>query len=134
MLQYFRMEIPFQTMAVAVCSLLANLSVPPIALPPTDTLWSRNWVFCPHNEKNNAGATQDASVDTGVCSGSIPKSVWLDPRRRTEACAQVLGADVPSSVLTRVTPPVVMACLPVMRRVTMPTPSMGTDAALIVQT
>ena len=78
-------------------SLLANVSVLERSLPPTEALWSRNWVFCPHNQKNNGGATQDASVDTGVCSGSIPKSVWLDPRRRTAACAQVLSADVPSS-------------------------------------
>jgi hypothetical protein len=78
-------------------SLFANLSVLQIALPTTDSLWSRNWVFCPYNKKKAERPTQDSSVDTGICSCSIPKSVWLDQRRRTEACAQVLGADVPSS-------------------------------------
>ena len=78
-------------------SLLTNLTVPVSVIPSSDTLWSRNWVFCPHTAKAQVGPSQDASVDIGVCTGSVPKDVWLDPSRRVSACTQSINEDAPSS-------------------------------------
>lgn len=72
-------------------ALLANLSVQHSSLPATDALWDRNWVFCPHTQSNSP---QDTA---GRCAGSVPKSVWLDPRQRAGACAEQLVAHSPSS-------------------------------------
>ena len=77
--------------------LFANLSVTSAVLPSTDALWSRNWVFCPHNAKADVGPTQDSSVHIGVCKGFISKNVWLDPRRRIDACARELVSEAPAS-------------------------------------
>ena len=76
---------------------LANVSVPQAVMPSTDALWNRNWVFCPHNNKVSVGPSQEPSVNTGVCVGSVPKSEWLNPRRRVDACARESISDAPSS-------------------------------------
>jgi hypothetical protein len=78
-------------------SLLKNLTVPIGHMPSSDILWSRNWVFCPHTAKAEVGPSQDASVDMGVCTGSVPKDVWLNPRRRVGACIQSVHQEAPSS-------------------------------------
>jgi hypothetical protein len=78
-------------------AVLANLAVPQAVMPSTDSLWSRNWVFCPHIDQAGTGPWQDPALNTGVCQGSIPKSVWLDPRRRVDACARELIAEAPAS-------------------------------------
>jgi hypothetical protein len=49
-------------------------------LPPTDALWERSWVWCPHVR----GAPRD---EFGKCAGSIAKAVWLDATARAPACA-----------------------------------------------
>lgn len=69
-------------------ALLGELSAPSSALPPTDALWNRNWVFCPH--------TQVAS-SSSQCMGSVPKTTWLNPRTRVAACAEQLSTHSPSS-------------------------------------
>jgi hypothetical protein len=76
---------------------LNNISVPQSVMPSTDSLWNRNWVFCPHNDKQSVGPSQDPSINTGVCVGSVPKIEWLDPSKRVEACARELIAEAPSS-------------------------------------
>jgi hypothetical protein len=76
---------------------LNKISVPQSVMPSTDSLWNRNWVFCPHNEKQSVGPSQDPSINTGVCVGSVPKIEWLDPSKRVEACARELIAEAPSS-------------------------------------
>ena len=86
-------------------AVLANISAPPTALPHTDALWNRNWVFCPHTSGGGptggsgptSGPTQDARVDPAVCRGSIPKSAWLDPQQRAGACTDALLQETPSS-------------------------------------
>lgn len=84
-------------------ALLSNLSLPHTGTPATDSLWNRNWVFCPHIQKVSQDpalqdpASRDPASNTGVCKGSVPKSVWLDPRRRVDACASELVAEAPAS-------------------------------------
>ena len=70
-------------------SLLEKLSV-----PAAEDLWSRNWAFYPHFDKNNDLSARDASVDVGLCTGSVSKNVWLDPSRRVDACIESVNDDV----------------------------------------
>jgi hypothetical protein len=78
-------------------SLVANMSVPASTLPTTDALWSRNWVYCPHNLQVNDAGSQEPAFDLGVCKGSISKHDWLQPQTRAHACARELISEAPSS-------------------------------------
>lgn len=52
-----------------------------------------------HLHRNLCGANKTCARlgKTVVCVGSVPKSEWLDPRRRVDACARELIAEAPSS-------------------------------------
>lgn len=51
--------------------------------------WSRNWVYCPHTDRNILPRT-DPETDFRMCVGSITKKVWLDHKTRQDECRRAL--------------------------------------------
>jgi len=80
-------------------AILKNLSLPSSTLPSTDALWSRNWVSCPHHDKQSGDGT-DPAVNIGSCKGSVSKTEWLNPLTRNSACARELTTSNTDSTTT----------------------------------